>query len=52
MELDKVQTAGRPSEREMVATIERVKLCIGQATGGVKGFEQVLRKFGSGVNIS
>ena len=39
MELEKASAGGRPSERGMRETIERVKLSINQATGGVNGFE-------------
>ena len=52
MELDKALPGGRPSERGMREAIERVKVSIGQGIGGVRGFENALRKFGSGVNIS
>ena len=52
MEMEKALPGGRPSERGMRETIERVKLSLNQATGGVNGFEQALRKFGTGVNIS
>ena len=39
MELEKATPGGRPSERGMRETIERVKLSVSQATGGVNGFE-------------
>ena len=39
MELEKATAGLRPSERGMRETIERVKLSLNLATGGVNGFE-------------
>ena len=53
MELEKAMPGGgRPSERGMRETIERVKVSVSEATGGLNGLEQVLRKFSAGENIS
>jgi len=52
MEMMKATPGGRPSERGMRETVDRVKLSASQAVGGVDGLEQALRKFGSGENIS
>jgi len=45
---------GRASERQLREQIERIKVGVGQGTGGVMGFEQALRKIGSngGVTVS
>ena len=52
MELLKTQDDGRPSERGMRETISRMKQSANQTSGGIRGLEDALRKFGSGVNIS
>ena len=50
--MEKAIPGGRSSERGLRDTIERVKQSLCQASGGLNGFEQALRKFGQGDNIS
>lgn len=44
---DLMTYGARPSERSMRDTIEKVKIGVGQANGGIMGVEQALRKVGS-----